>query len=88
MALKGITNGRAERTFYAIEITDALGGSRARIQNRHACNSFRDFHASVPATIVSAPTARRRHKARALDVRVVVDGPCADGVHVNGEEIP
>jgi hypothetical protein len=36
MALKGITDGRAERALYPIKITDALGGSRARIRYGHA----------------------------------------------------
>jgi hypothetical protein len=58
MALKGITNGRAERALNSVEITGPLGGSRARIRNGHACGSFKTFHASASATTVEAPKTR------------------------------
>jgi hypothetical protein len=58
MALKRITDGRAERALNSIQIASSLDGSRARIRNGHACNSFRDSHASASATIVAAPKAR------------------------------
>ena len=58
MALKRITDGRAERALNSIQITGSLDGSGARIRNGHACNSFSDSHASASATIVAAPKAR------------------------------
>ena len=57
MASKGITNGCAERALDTIKIAGPFGGSLARIWNGHACNSFRDFHASASATTAEPPKA-------------------------------
>ena len=58
MALKRITDGRAERALNSIQITGSLDGGGARIRNGHACNAFRDSHVSASVTIVAAPKAR------------------------------
>ena len=58
MTLKGVTNGRAERTADSIKITSPLDGSRARIWHRHDCRSSRDFQASASAITAEAPKAR------------------------------